>query len=100
MRASLLCVVVIPLLFLAGCSSNPPRDSLAGTDFSNVQISGDFAGSPEAKRFIQRMARQHGFNPTETAAVISRAQRKQSIIDLMNQQAPSKSTGPNGARTR
>lgn len=97
MRVPLLGVLVIQLLLLAGCSSNPPRDS--GTAI-NVQIGGDFAGSPEAKRFVQRMAQQHGFNPTETAAVISRAQRKQSIIDLMNQQAPSRSTGPNGAWTR
>ena len=66
---------------------------------SRTDVSGDFAGTAGVNRFIQRMSRQ-GFSPGETAAIISRAQRKQSIIDLMSEQAPRRSTGPNGAWTR
>lgn len=93
----LLQLAVLPFLILSGCASTSLPDAKPAVP---VQISGDFAGSPDAQRFVQRMAQQHGFKPTETAAIISRAQRQQSIINLMNQQAPSKSTGPTGAWTR
>ena len=43
---------------------------------------------------------RHGFTPGQTASILSRAERKQSIIDLMDAQSPSRKTGPNGAWTR
>lgn len=84
---------VLALLFLAGCSAVPTRDAVI------PPVSGDFAGAPGVTTFIQTM-QQHGYAPERTAAILSRAQRQQSIINLMDQQAPSKSTGPNGAWTR
>ncbi|NEX22122.1 lytic murein transglycosylase B [Thiorhodococcus mannitoliphagus] len=89
---------------LAGCGSTSTRDApnsayRAIPASATANVSGDFAGSPGVSAFIQRMERQ-GFPPNRTAAIISGAQRKQSIIDLMDRQAPSRKTGPNGAWTR
>ncbi len=96
MRSLLPVVAILFLTFIAGCSSTPSRDTEIPTA---THVSGDFAGASGVDRFIQRMS-QHGFRPDETAAILSRAQRKQSIIDLMDRQAPAKSTGPSGAWTR
>lgn len=94
---------LVPIL-LAGCSSHAPKEqvpadhgSLTGSHITAV--SGDFAHTSGVERFIRRME-PHGFSPAETARILSGAQRQQSIIDLMNHQAPSKSTGPNGAWSR
>ncbi len=100
----LLSVVVLTLLLIEGCSSGAPRDAAPlGYESGSLQrtaaVSGDFADASGVDRFIHRMS-QHGFSQTETAGILSGAQRQQSIIDLMNHQAPLKSTGPNGAWSR
>jgi membrane-bound lytic murein transglycosylase B len=104
MRLPFLAFAVLALILLAGCGSTAPRDPAPTGDGSPrlqraAAVSGDFASAAGVDRFIRRMESQ-GFNPAETARIISGAQRQQSIIDLMNHQAPSKSTGPNGAWSR
>ena len=95
--------LLINLFLLAGCAAPSMRDdALRGAipaSASSSRVSGDFAGAPGVDRFIERM-RQHGYPPERTAAILSGARRQQSIIDLMDKQAPRKSTGPNGAWTR
>ncbi len=89
-------VILFSVLLLAGCGSSDTReDAYRGSS----DVRGDFAGSPGVDTFIRRMERQ-GFAPSRTAAILSGAQRKQSIIDLMDRQAPRSSSGPNGAWTR
>lgn len=90
----------IPLLalLLVGCGTSSTRDD-AAYNAMPASVSGDFAGAPGVDAFIECM-RRHGYPPERTAAILSGARRQQSIIDLMDQQAPSKSTGPNGAWTR
>ncbi|MGQ9658880.1 MAG: lytic murein transglycosylase B [Thermochromatium sp.] len=88
------------ILPLVGCGIAPTRESSAyDTRPVSFGVRGDFAGAPGVDAFIDRM-RRHGYPPERTAAILSGARRQQSIIDLMNQQAPSRSTGPNGAWTR
>ncbi|MBK1718969.1 lytic murein transglycosylase B [Thiocystis violacea] len=95
-------LVLVPLMLLAGCSTQSTRPAPDYTHLarpSAARVGGDFAGAPGVDGFIERM-RRHGFEPERTAAILSKARRQQSIIDLMDRQAPSKSTGPNGAWTR
>ncbi|MBK1724050.1 lytic murein transglycosylase B [Thiocystis violacea] len=92
------------LLLLAGCGSPSTREAPSAAyrampASASASVRGDFAGSPGVDAFVRKMER-HGFPPSRTAAILSGAQRKQSIIDLMNRQAPSRSSGPNGAWTR
>ncbi|MTW22162.1 lytic murein transglycosylase B [Allochromatium palmeri] len=90
-------LLVLPLV---GCGTSPTRGTSAYDDRpASVRVSGDFAGAPGVDAFVDRM-RRHGYSPDRTAAILSGARRQQSIINLMNRQAPSKSTGPNGAWTR
>ncbi|EXJ15861.1 lytic murein transglycosylase B [Imhoffiella purpurea] len=104
MRPLSLSLLVLWSLALAGCGSQPARDGAPvyrPASYQSASVHGDFAGAPGVDDFIQRMARQHGFSPRQTASILSRAQRRQPIIDLMDRQAPSRrSTGPNGAWTR
>ena len=97
MHQPLFFAATLCFLFLAGCSSPPPKEAPLPSDLT---VSGDFAQAAGVNQFIRRMRQQHGFRPAETAAILSRAKRQQSIIDLMNHQAPKKSTVPNGAWTR
>lgn len=92
------------LLLLTGCGSSGTRDApsygyRAMPASASSGVRGDFAGAPGVDAFIRKMER-HGFPPSRTAAILSGAQRQQFIIDLMDRQAPRRSTGPNGAWTR
>ena len=91
---------VLLILPLVGCGTSPTRGPSAyDARPASFGVSGDFAGAPGVDAFVERM-RRHGYSPDRTAAILSGARRQQSIIDLMDRQAPSKSTGPNGAWTR
>jgi membrane-bound lytic murein transglycosylase B len=92
-----LIITALTLLFIAGCSSRSVREEALPAD---ALVRGDFAASAGVEPFIKRMRTEHGFDPVETATILSAAQRQQSIINLMNHQAPKKSSGPNGAWTR
>ncbi|MBK1693470.1 lytic murein transglycosylase B [Chromatium weissei] len=97
MRQLLFLAAILYFLFIAGCSSQPPKEESLPSD---VTVSGDFAHAAGVDQFIRRMYKNYGFRPAETAAILSRAKRQQSIINLMNHQAPKKSGLPNGAWTR
>ncbi|MCK7575049.1 MAG: lytic murein transglycosylase B [Chromatiales bacterium] len=86
------------ILPLVGCGTSPTRESYDARPAS-FGVSGDFAGAPGVDAFVERM-RRHGYSPDRTAAILSGARRQQSIINLMDQQAPSRPTGPTGAWTR
>jgi membrane-bound lytic murein transglycosylase B len=90
------------LLSLVACGSAPtnhypqgpaPRAGTGG-------LSGDYAGYPAAQQFIDRMASKHGFDRKELAGMLSRAQRQDWIVDLVNRPSGSKASGPTGAWTR
>ncbi len=97
MRIASFLSVILVLFFLAGCASRTGREAPLPVD---ATVSGDFAGRAEIEPFIKRMRSEHGFAPADTAAILSAAQRQQTVINLMNHQAPKKSSGPNGAWTR
>ncbi len=107
MPALVLLVAFWSLTLLTGCGATAARDAPSSSVLvmpaaagGSGALYGDFAAAPGVDRFIRRMERQHGFSPAHTAAVLSRAQRKQSIIELMDRQAPRRSKGPNGAWSR
>jgi membrane-bound lytic murein transglycosylase B len=108
MRLASSIAVLLSLILVSGCGSKSTRPgAIADRSIypvipasSSATVSGDFAAYPGVDPFVRVMQQKHGFTPYQTAAILSGARREQSIIDLMNRQAPRPSTGPNGAWTR
>ncbi len=78
-------------------ADSPYRSSALG---GSSGIRGDFAGYPAAARFVDKLVRKEGFDRRYLEGVLSRAERQQWIIDLMDKSKPRKSSGPTGAWTR
>ena len=110
-------VVLLPLLtLLTACSSGPkstpavPQDNAVKGGFlltpahSGQPLGGDFANNPNTARFIDKMVREHGFDRQQLHDVLAQARRLDSVLRLMDRQAPTPSTqgptGPNGSWLR
>lgn len=110
-------VTLLPLfVLLAACSSKPKpteTDTTTGTPSGGfllepqhnvMQMGGDFANNPNAQQFIDRMVNKHGFDRQQLQEIISQAKRLDSVLRLMDNQAPTTSvkppSGPNGAWLR
>lgn len=109
---------ILLALAIAGCSSHTPekpqttaeypviepqkgkRPKISG-NYSSSRVSGDFVGYRELDEFIARMESNHGFSRDYLEGVFSQAQRRQSILDLMNRQSGSSTSTPSpGAWSR
>lgn len=110
-------VTLLPLfVLLAACSSKPKpteADTTTGTPSGGfllepqhnvMQMGGDFANNPNAQQFIDRMVNKHGFDRQQLQEILSQAKRLDSVLRLMDNQAPTTSvkppSGPNGAWLR
>lgn len=110
-------VTLLPLfVLLAACSSKPKpteTDTTIGTPSGGfllepqhnvMQMGGDFANNPNAQQFIDRMVNKHGFDRQQLQEILSQAKRLDSVLRLMDNQAPTTSvkppSGPNGAWLR
>ena len=110
-------VTLLPLfVLLAACSSKPKpteTDTTTGTPSGGfllepqhnvMQMGGDFANNPNAQQFIDKMVSKHGFNRQQLQEILSQAKRLDSVLRLMDNQAPTTSvkppSGPNGAWLR
>ena len=110
-------VTLLPLfVLLAACSSKPkPTETETTTGTPSVgfllepqhnvmQMGGDFANNPNAQQFIDRMVNKHGFDRQQLQEILSQAKRLDSVLRLMDNQAPTTSvkppSGPNGAWLR
>lgn len=110
-------VTLLPLfVLLAACSSNPKpteTDTTTGTPSGGfllepqhnvMQMGGDFANNPNAQQFIDKMVNKHGFDRQQLQEILSQAKRLDSVLRLMDNQAPTTSvkppSGPNGAWLR
>lgn len=110
-------VTLLPLfVLLAACSSKPKpteTDTTTGTPSGGfllepqhnvMQMGGDFANNPNAQQFIDRMVNKHGFDRQQLQEILSQAKRLDSVLWLMDNQAPTTSvkppSGPNGAWLR
>ena len=110
-------VTLLPLfVLLAACSSKPKpteTETTTGTPSGGfllepqhnvMQMGGDFANNPNAQQFIDRMVNKHGFNRQQLQEILSQAKRLDSVLRLMDNQAPTTSvkppSGPNGAWLR
>ena len=110
-------VTLLPLfVLLAACSSKPKpteTETTTGTPSGGfllepqhnvMQMGGDFANSPNAQQFIDKMVNKHGFNRQQLQEILSQAKRLDSVLRLMDNQAPTTSvkppSGPNGAWLR
>ncbi len=110
-------VTLLPLfVLLAACSSKPKpteTDTTTGTPSGSfllepqhnvMQMGGDFANNPNAQQFIDRMVNKHGFDRQQLQEILSQAKRLDSVLRLMDNQAPTTSvkppSGPNGAWLR
>lgn len=110
-------VTLLPLfVLLAACSSKPKpteTDTTTGTPSGGfllepqhnvMQMGGDFANNPNAQQFIDKMVNKHGFDRQQLQEILSQAKRLDSVLRLMNNQAPTTSvkppSGPNGAWLR
>ena len=110
-------VTLLPLfVLLATCSSKPKpteTDTTTGTPSGGfllepqhnvMQMGGDFANNPNAQQFIDKMVNKHGFDRQQLQEILSQAKRLDSVLRLMDNQAPTTSvkppSGPNGAWLR
>ncbi|EOT1477255.1 lytic murein transglycosylase B [Escherichia coli] len=110
-------VTLLPLfVLLAACSSKPKpteTDTATGTPSGGfllepqhnvMQMGGDFANNPNAQQFIDKMVNKHGFDRQQLQEILSQAKRLDSVLRLMDNQAPTTSvkppSGPNGAWLR
>ncbi len=110
-------VTLLPLfVLLAACSSKPKpteTDTTTGTPSGGfllepqhnvMQVGGDFANNPNAQQFIDKMVNKHGFDRQQLQEILSQAKRLDSVLRLMDNQAPTTSvkppSGPNGAWLR
>lgn len=110
-------VTLLPLfVLLAACSSKPKpteTDTTTGTPSGGfllepqhnvMQMGGDFANNPNARQFIDKMVNKHGFDRQQLQEILSQAKRLDSVLRLMDNQAPTTSvkppSGPNGAWLR
>ena len=103
------------LVLLSACSSKPKTSqapATAGTPRSGgfllepqhnmLNPAGDFANNPAAEQFIDMMVSKHGFDRQQLHEILSQAKRLDSVLRLMDRQAPTASvpTGPTGAWLR
>lgn len=110
-------VTLLPLfVLLTACSSKPKpteTETTTGTPSGGfllepqhnvMQMGGDFANNPNAQQFIDRMVNKHGFDRQQLQEILSQAKRLDSVLRLMDNQAPTTSvkppSGPNGAWLR
>ncbi len=110
-------VTLLPLfVLLAACSSKPKpteTDTTTGTPSGGfllepqhnvMQMGGDFVNNPNAQQFIDKMVNKHGFDRQQLQEILSQAKRLDSVLRLMDNQAPTTSvkppSGPNGAWLR
>lgn len=110
-------VTLLPLfVLLAACSSKPkPTETVTTTGTPSggfllepqhnvMQMGGDFANNPNAQQFIDKMVNKHGFDRQQLQEILSQAKRLDSVLRLMDNQAPTTSvkppSGPNGAWLR
>lgn len=110
-------VTLLPLfVLLAACSSKPkPTETETTTGMPSggfllepqhnvMQMGGDFANNPNAQQFIDKMVNKHGFDRQQLQEILSQAKRLDSVLRLMDNQAPTTSvkppSGPNGAWLR
>lgn len=110
-------VTLLPLfVLLAACSSKPkPTETETTTvtpsggfllepQHNVMQMGGDFANNPNAQQFIDKMVNKHGFDRQQLQEILSQAKRLDSVLRLMDNQAPTTSvkppSGPNGAWLR
>ncbi len=105
--------LVIPIIsLLCSCSSHSPREDarafapqggflLKPQSMQNT-LSGDFAGNPQAERFIDMMVEKHNFNRQQLIGWLSQTRRLDYVLRLMDRQAPNytPAPGPNGAWIR
>ena len=110
-------VTLLPLfVLLAACSSKPKpteTETTTGTPSGGfllepqhnvMQMGGDFANNPNAQQFIDKMVNKHGFDRQQLQEILSQAKLLDSVLRLMDNQAPTTSvkppSGPNGAWLR
>lgn len=110
-------VTLLPLfVLLAACSSKPKpteTETTTGTPSGGfllepqhnvMQMGGDFANNPNAQQFIDKMVNKHGFDRQQLQEILFQAKRLDSVLRLMDNQAPTTSvkppSGPNGAWLR
>ncbi len=111
-----LCNIASLFVLLAACSSKPKpteTETTTGTPSGGfllepqhnvMQMGGDFANNPNAQQFIDKMVNKHGFDRQQLQEILSQAKRLDSVLRLMDNQAPTTSvkppSGPNGAWLR
>lgn len=82
--------LILPVIFLlSACSNQPDSSSQSKPDTVVYPLTGDFAFNPATERFIDKMVKQHGFNRQELHNILGEAKRLDSVLRLMDKQAPS-----------
>jgi membrane-bound lytic murein transglycosylase B len=68
--------------------------------YRSTALAGDYGGYPAARRVIDRLVKENGFDRDYLNGVFSRIERQQWILDFMNRPSPPPAKGPTGRWTR
>lgn len=90
------------LLLLSACSSQPESthpnamkgNYQCGKEDTVYSLTGDFALNPATEQFIDKMVNQHCFSRQQLHDILAQAKRLDSVLRLMDQQAPSTTPRP------
>jgi len=106
-------IIFLPsLLVLSACSSKPQStetngespfvESLLQKNSGEViySLMGDFAFNPATEQFIDKMVKQHGFDRQELHNIFAETKRLDSVLNLMERQAPSTTKPPASVRPK
>lgn len=103
MRLRVFVTSLIASAFLAACGSAPTKPAEQGTGPATSvtgRARGDYANYPAAQQLVERLQGSHGFDPKELRSILSRVERQQWILDLVNRPSAPPSDRPTGSWTR
>jgi len=105
MRISVFLTSIFAVATLCACGATPPKTSAdnsatRATSTPTRPGTGSYARYPAAEELVARLHAEHGLDPEQLRNTLSRAERQQWILELVNRPAPTPSTKPTGSWTR
>lgn len=105
MRLRVVFTSILASAFLAACGAaptKPPAEKIASAATSAYagRMGGSYASYPAAQQMVERLQATRGFDPKELKGILSRIERQQWILELVDRPAAPPSDRPTGSWTR